>query len=187
MVNVNKEQRTIYLCDDINSSSVSTVVNFLVENSTIDDIEESKQKNYCRKPFHLFVQSYGGAIDDMWALIDTINSIKTPVYTYCFGYAFSAGFIVFISGKKRFMGEHSKIMCHQMSCGTFGELKIMEEDIDRFKEIQKTIEKYILSKTDMTQEMLDKIKAQKMNVYFNYKTAKSLNMVDDLYKGKLEE
>ena len=68
-----------------------------------DNEKDQKQKNYKREPIKLYINSNGGAIDDMWSLIDIMLNSKTPIYTYCTGYAMSAGFLIFLAGSKRFM------------------------------------------------------------------------------------
>ena len=34
-----------------------------------------------RKPIRVYIMSYGGDLDYMWAIVDMINASKTPVYS----------------------------------------------------------------------------------------------------------
>ena len=81
-----------------------------------DDEKDEKEKDYNREPIKLYINSYGGSIYDMWGLIDVILNSKTPIYTYCTGYAMSAAFKIFLAGHKRYCYKHSIFMYHQMSC-----------------------------------------------------------------------
>lgn len=60
-----------------------------------------------RDPIKLYINSCGGTIYDMWALIDAIQNSKTPIHTYCMGYAMSAAFDIFLAGHKRYCYKHS--------------------------------------------------------------------------------
>ena len=50
--------------------------------SLFDDSEDDSKKDYKREPIKLYINSCGGSVPDTWAIIDTIESIKTPVYTW---------------------------------------------------------------------------------------------------------
>jgi ATP-dependent Clp protease protease subunit len=81
-----------------------------------DDTNENIQKEYKRKPIQIYINSYGGYVNDMWSIIDIILNSKTPIHTYCTGYAQSAAFELFLSGHRRYMTKHAKLMYHQIYC-----------------------------------------------------------------------
>jgi ATP-dependent protease ClpP protease subunit len=57
---------------------------------------------------------------------------KTKIHTICTGVAMSAGFMILISGHKRFSYKHSTLLYHQASSFS-SELKKIEEDVEEMK------------------------------------------------------
>lgn len=67
------------------------------------------------KPIYLFiVNNLGGDFYGMLSVYELIENIKktTPVYTFVFGYAYSAAAFLFLSGSKRFITPQSRLMFH---------------------------------------------------------------------------
>lgn len=97
-----------------------------------------KSHNIDNGPIHLHIQSLGGSLLHTLYLIDLIKGMKTPVYTYVDGFAASAGTLLSVVGKKRFMSKHSLMLIHQLSGGASGkysELKDEEQNVDMFMDM----------------------------------------------------
>ena len=93
-IRLNTDKRLFYISDDIDNTTIS-VINFnLLYLLQEDDEKEAKEKDFKRTPIKIYINSNGGEIDDMWSLIDIMLNSKTPIYTYCTGYAMSAGFLI---------------------------------------------------------------------------------------------
>lgn len=91
-------------------------------------------------PIYLYINSEGGNISNGLAVYDTIQLIKSPVYTICMGLAASMGAFLLSCGKKGFRGAlpHSRILIHQPLIYTnYGasdsatEIEKMAEDITK--------------------------------------------------------
>ena len=147
--------RTMYLSDDIDSCSIGKVCYGLLQLLHSDDTREAKEKDFKREPIRLYINSYGGNVYDMWALIDIILNSKTPIYTYCTGYAMSAAFKIFLAGHKRFATKHTTFMYHQIHCCREGKYKDLVEDRQEMDHLQKTIEEYVIERTKLTQADID--------------------------------
>ena len=117
------DTRILYLSGDVENTNISEVCSSILSINDTDRKGIEKFKNYDLVPIQLHVQSYGGTIDDMWALIDIIEASITPVITYCSGYCMSAAALIFLAGHHRVMYPHSSIMFHQMLAGTFGKFE----------------------------------------------------------------
>jgi len=72
---------------------------------------------------------------------------KTPVYTYCTGYAMSAAFIAFLSGHKRFMSPHATLMYHQIYCWRAGKYQDFVDDRQQMDHLNEMIENFVISNT----------------------------------------
>jgi ATP-dependent Clp protease protease subunit len=76
-------------------------------------------------PIHMFIYSSGGCIVSGLTIIDTMEHIESPVFTYAIGYAASMGAVILASGQKghRYILPHSRVMIHQASGSAGGTLE----------------------------------------------------------------
>ena len=107
-----------------------------------------------RKPIWIYLHNYGGELDMMWSLIDTIEASKTPVYTINVGICGSAGSLLFISGHKRYMMKRAKVIFHEGSAQIAGDaVKVM--DATKSYEVSiKKMKEYILERTKVPKTQL---------------------------------
>lgn len=77
----NDNGRILYLSENVTNSSIKSVAEKILEYIHFDNNNDNKLKNFKREPIHLYIQSFGGSIYDMYALIDIILTCKTPIYT----------------------------------------------------------------------------------------------------------
>lgn len=106
------KDRIIFLSQDVNSASASTIIAQLL-------FLESEDPD---KEIFLYINSPGGSITDGMAIIDTMNYIKCPVTTICLGMAASMGALLLACGTKgkRYATPNSEIMIHQPLIGGGG-------------------------------------------------------------------
>lgn len=180
MVEYEDDYRIIYLSDDIDSSSIGTAVSHLLKYIAEDDKKDEKKKNYKRKPVKIYINSFGGGVYDMWALIDVIAASKTPIYTYCTGYAMSAGFKIFLAGHKRFCTKHATFLYHQLSSFIGGKHMDIIEAVEENERLQTEIEKYVMSRTSITKEQIKKVRRNKIDWYIPADEALKLGIVDEI-------
>lgn len=74
------------------------------------------------KPIVMYINSPGGSVTDGLMITDTMNYIKSPVYTVVVGLAASMGTIIAASGEKghRFMLPNAEYLIHQPMGGAAG-------------------------------------------------------------------
>ena len=102
------QNRKLFLTDEISQASVNTIVKYILQYNADDkglDVSE-------RKPIFLYLVSNGGEIDAGFEMIDAIKSSTTPVYTINLGYWYSMGFLIGITGHKRYAMPNSKFLLH---------------------------------------------------------------------------
>ena len=114
-VYIDLDKRILMLHGDVDKETIGKMCFNLTYLITEDDKSDEKEKDFKRETIHVYINSYGGYLDDMWALVELMLKSKTPIYTYCTGYAMSAGFKIFIAGHKRFISKYAKLMYHQLS------------------------------------------------------------------------
>ena len=114
------KDRIVVMGEDVNPHTANLIVAQLL----FLDNQDNKQ------PIHFYINSPGGSVYDALAVYDTMQFIKSPVYTYGIGLQASAAAFLLSSGEKgkRFILPHSTVMIHQPSSGTRG--KVTDQEID---------------------------------------------------------
>lgn len=176
----NEPCRVLYLSGDIDSSNVSEIVKQIVNINAFDNAMISKYRMYDLKPIQLYIQSFGGSITDMWAVIDTIESSDTPIMTFCSGYCMSAAALIFIAGHYRYMSEHSSMMFHQMTVGNFDKINDFKLEQHRFDCMHKDMIKYIKKHTNLKKKFFKKFDKNKEDVYLDAKKCLKYGICDKI-------
>ena len=177
---VNTDKRIFYLSDGINNGTLAQL-NFNILYILDEDARNEKEKrNYERKPIRIYINSGGGEVWDMWSLIDIMLNSKTPIYTYCTGYAMSAAFNIFLAGTKRFVSEHATLMYHQISGWRKGKYQDLLEDRIEMDIMQANIEDYVKSRCLITSEMLCDNRIHKKDWFIHSNEAIALGVATDL-------
>lgn len=135
---------------------------------------------YTPKPIKIYIDSYGGYVYQILGLISVMETSKTSIHTICTGTAMSCGFVMLISGHKRFAYKHSTMMYHQVSALKYGKMKDLEESVFESKRLQKKIEELTLEKTKITEKLLKKNYKKKQDWYMTSKEAKKLGVIDEI-------
>jgi len=155
--------------------------------TSINDNDEYLEKlysvydiQYVRKPIKIMIDSYGGYVYQCLGLIGIMEDSKTPIHTYATGAAMSCGFIILISGHKRFAYKHSTPMYHQVSNGFWGKTQDMEEKYVETQRLQKKLEELTLSKTKITKTKLKQILKEKIDWYMDPKEALSVGVIYEI-------
>lgn len=86
------------------------------------------------KEINLYINSPGGSVTAGMGIYDTMQFIKPAVATTCVGMAASMAAVLLAAGAKgkRFALPHSRVMIHQPSAGTSGQVTDMEIHIREF-------------------------------------------------------
>lgn len=177
---IDTEQRLFYLSDEIDNTSIGTMCFNLLRLLQSDDEQEEKEKNFKRQPIKIYINSYGGTIYDMWSLIDIIINSKTPIYTYCLGYAMSAGFMIFLAGHKRFIGKNATLLYHQLSGGQIGKYTDIKQNIGEYDRVQADIEIYVINRTKISKEKIIEIREKKIDWYIHSENAIDYGIADEV-------
>lgn len=86
-------------------------------------------KSDSQRPIIIYIDSYGGYVDALAKMIETLDEIPNPIITACMGKAMSCGAMLLSHGDVRFLGHNSRVMIHEVSSGTIGNVQDMKEDV----------------------------------------------------------
>lgn len=157
--------RNIYLSGEINTKSTSEVITKLMATITNITNQASLIRDYKVGHINIFIQSQGGLIHDMWALIDLMMSSPIPIYTYAVGLTASAALKIFLAGAVRFVMPNSVLMYHELSAGNSGKLQNVTEWQDYLEKEQEKVEKFVKMRTHLKSKKLKEIKEKKLDYY----------------------
>ena len=176
----NTDARIFFLSDDVDNESIGKLTWDILYLLQSDDEKDKKEKDYKREPIKLYINSYGGGVRDMFGLIDIILCSKTPIYTYCTGYAMSAAFNIFLAGHKRYCYKHSTLLYHQMRCTRDGKYQDIVEDREEMDKLNQMMEEYVLNRTKLTRSQIDDIRIKKKDFIIHADDAIKLGIVDEI-------
>lgn len=170
-IHVGDSSRLVVLHGDVNEQSISLVVAQL--------LHLASQNN---KPIHLIISTYGGSVDEMFTLYDTIKFLPCPVHTVALGKVMSAGVLLLASGEKgkRMIGKSARIMIHPVSGGVAGNVFEVIADTAEHKRLQEQMVSAIAKETGNTKIKIEKIMKSGHDVYLLPEEAIKLGIVDKI-------
>lgn len=125
----------IFLGDSFNDDMANVIVSQLLWLQATKPGEEIK----------MYINSPGGWVSSGLAIKDTMDFVQNDISTVCVGMAASMGAFILANGAKgkRYSMPHSKILFHNLSAGTQGnisDIKIAVEEMERTNdELQKIV------------------------------------------------
>lgn len=127
------------------------------------------------------ISSNGGEATALFAIISTLNELKEmwgcTVTTVVKGFAYSAGAVLFLYGDEKEMTDMDEIMLHQCLYFAQGSLKDHEDELKRSKKLQKRIDKVITTKSNLTQNQLNKL-YKKGDAFLDYEDCLKLGIIN---------
>lgn len=154
------------------------VINEIIH--SIYEINEEDVKKEKADPIKLIINSSGGEIYSGLALIDVINTSLTPIHTICHGAAMSMGLIIFAAGHHRTASPNATFMYHEAMYGLEGKTAYHKQEMKEANRIDKLCDDYLISRTKLTQKIMDNVKNTQAEWYFDAKTALKYNVVNEI-------
>ena len=176
--------RTLYLPEQVNQESMNKLTKSIIEINQHDDylrkLYAISDIDYVPKPIEIYIDSYGGAVYQCFGLLGVMERSETPVHTIVTGCAMSCGFMILISGHKRFGYDMSTPLYHQVSTGFRGKVQDMEESLEETKRLQKKIEDITLKRTNIPKKKLTQVLKNKVDWYMTAEEALGLGVIDEI-------
>lgn len=176
-----RTDRTIFLSGNIDAQSSTEVIMHLLELISEDNRLDKVKKEYVREDINLYIKSDGGVVSDMFSLIDLIESSKTPINTFALGMVGSAAVPLFICGKKRYVYKNTQILIHTSRINNLrGDIQYLSEYMDNWEYVQQSMDKYFISKTNITQSKLKEVRRSKVDWSIYAEEAIKLGVADEI-------
>lgn len=179
------KSRKLYFTSQVNQDSISKLTQEMMALLEEDEITKKYWKTYydqeyIPKPIEIYIDSYGGMVYQCFGLMSLIETSPTPIHTIVTGCAMSCGFMMLISGHKRFAMRLSTPLYHQVSTGFSGNLEDMEISVEESRRLQGIIEEETLKRTKITKKKLKNIRETKTDWFMDAETALKLGVVDEI-------
>ncbi|PIR71910.1 MAG: ATP-dependent Clp protease proteolytic subunit [Candidatus Nealsonbacteria bacterium CG10_big_fil_rev_8_21_14_0_10_36_24] len=137
-----------------------------------------------KRDIQLYINTPGGSVTAGLAIYDTMQYIKCPVATICFGLAGSMGAVLLAAGEKgkRFALPNTEVLLHQVAGGAIGaaiEIEITAKQIIKIKnKLNQILAKH-------TGQLLEKVeKDTDRDFYLSAEEAKDYGIIDQIIKTK---
>ena len=164
------EKRIIWVEGDIDAETAN---NFIKQIVLLNRQNKSE-------PIKVMISSNGGSVIHGLAMYDAVQTSQAPVETYCVGTAYSMGAVLFASGKKRYILEHSKVMLHEplIGSGAGGSASSVKAMSDSLQSTKKQINKILCKHTGKTERQMEKVTDH--DHYFSAKEAVAFGLADEI-------
>jgi ATP-dependent protease ClpP protease subunit len=178
---VSSKHNSIYFKTAVNDNSVESLIKII----------ESKVHNYKKltankslksakpAPIYLHITSFGGSLLACFRAIDAIQRSEIPIYTVIDGYAASAGTLMSVVGKKRFMTPSSYMLIHQLSSGSIGKYWEIKDDFENCETWMNDIYDIYLENTNLSREQLEEYLSH--DLWWKADKCIETGLIDDLY------
>lgn len=137
-----------------------------------------------KKDIQLYINTPGGSVTAGLAVYDTMQYIKCPVATICFGLAGSMGAVLLAAGEKgkRFALPNTEVLLHQVAGGVTGEAIEIEITAKQIIKIKNKLNKMLAKHTG---QLLEKVeKDTDRDFYLSAQEAKEYGIIDEVIKAK---
>ena len=184
--------RTIGIMGEINDDAGAEVVfgllslqNSAVHYEPVDIEDEDSEMKEVIMPIDMVISTPGGNADDMFAIYDTMRSIRdeVPIRTRGIGKVMSAGVVLLAAGTKgeRSIGKNCRVMVHSVIGGHVGPMHQLDNEMEEIRNIQDQYISVLAEETKMTKRYLRNLLKKKVNIYLSATEAVELGIADKIF------
>ena len=175
---VKRINNDLYFYGDVTSESVLEL-NMLIKTIETESLILSIKLNIDPPPIILHICSDGGEVYSALSTVDTIINCKVPVHSIVEGTAASAATLISVVCDKRYITQHSYMLIHQLSSGSFwGKMNEIEDEMKNLKKIMTTIKKIYSKYSELSIDNLDTV--LRKDLLWSSKKCKTVGLIDDI-------
>ncbi len=132
-------------------------------------------------PIYLHISSFGGYVDAAYTAMDAIQASRVPVYTIVEGSTASAGTLISVVGKRRFITPRGNMLIHQLSSGYWGKMAEIEDEFQNLQDTMTQIRNVYKEHTRVPKKELNEI--LKHDLWWNAEKCMTYGLVDEIWTG----
>ena len=140
-----------------------------------------------KKPINLYINSAGGIVQaGLFTILDTMNSLESPIHTTCIGEASSAAAVILAAGEKgeRRAYPNAEIMIHDVNAGIIGPAHEIKKTAQRIDLLNERLAK-LLSKFTKQSEAKVKL-VMKEETFFSAEEAVKFGLIDKVIGAEVK-
>jgi ATP-dependent Clp protease protease subunit len=172
------EHNHIYFYSEVDRDSIRELIEGLREAEEYC-LRTKRQMNLKKVPIYLHINSYGGCIFSALNAIDYIEACKIPVYTIIEGSTASAGTLISVCGKKRFIRPNAHMLIHQLSSECWGKMSEIEDEVSNLKALMVKLKSVYKEHTGIPKNELKRL--LKHDLWLNSEQSIEYGLVDELW------
>ena len=172
----------IYFYAGVSKTSVYELNSHIIKlNNDFDDLQRKHSNvKMTPDPIYLHINSYGGGVFAAFAAIDFITQSKIPVHTIIEGATASAGTIMSVVGKKRYIRPHASMLIHQLSSWFGGKMTEIEDEYQNLEQMMDQIKSIYTKYTKIdSKELTDFLKH---DLWWNPEKCIKHGLVDEIWE-----
>ena len=146
----------IYFYSEVDRESVHELINLLREAEEYCMVT-CRATSIKSMPIYLHINSSGGCIFSAFNAIDYIEASRVPVYTIIEGATASAGTLISICGKRRYIRPNAHMLIHQLSSECWGKMSEIEDEYINLKHVMTRIKSHYKKHTSIPEKELRKL------------------------------
>ncbi len=168
------KDRIIFLTGPVTDMNANTIIAQLLFLASKDH----------EKEIQLYINTPGGSVTAGLAIYDTMQYIKCPVATICFGLAGSMGAVLLASGEKgkRFALPNSEVLLHQVAGGAQGQASEIEITAKQIIKIKNKLNNILAKHTGKPLEKIENDTDR--DFYLTAQEAKEYGIIDQVISPK---
>jgi len=168
------KERIIFLTGIVNDQMANSVIAQLLFLASQDP----------KKDIQLYINTPGGSVTAGLAIYDTMQYVKCPVATICFGSAGSMGAVLLAAGEKgkRFALPNSEVLLHQVAGGAQGQASEIEITAKQIIKIKNKLNQIIAFHSGQPLEKIEQDADR--DFYLTAQEAKDYGLIDQVITSK---
>jgi ATP-dependent protease ClpP protease subunit len=175
---IRTEKNHIFFYTEVNRDSIHELIETLREMEGYCT-QMKRQMNLKKVPIYLHINSYGGCVFSALNAIDYIQSCQVPIYTVIEGAVASAGTLISVFGKKRYMRPNAHMLIHQLSSSCWGKMTEIEDEYINLKNLMVKIRAIYAERTTIPKKQLRRV--LKHDLWYNVDECIENGLVDEVW------
>ena len=179
------EPNTLGLVGDLNEESAQEIYHGLMQLNGgkvfPNPVGEGEERP---EDVHLLISTGGGAVYDMFGIIDIMNIVKRrrDIATLGTGKVFSAGVPLLASGTKgkRFVTRNARIMMHRCSTASMGTTADMKSSHDEMRLMEDQMVQVIAENSKLSVGEIHNMFSKNTDEYFSAQEAIEMGLADEI-------
>jgi len=175
---ITRENNHIYFYAEVDRPNIFELIE-LIRKCEIDNIVTAHKNCLEEIPIFLHISSYGGILFDAFTAIDVIQSCKVPIHTIIDGPTASAGTLISVVGKKRYMRPNSYMLIHQLSSISWGKMSELEDEHENNTMLMKRIKDIYTEHASIPKKQLSEI--LKHDLWWDINKCMDYGLIDEVW------